>query len=88
VSGMIELLLLQPQQIAHGPRLCPREDAAVLEHEAADLLAMHALALDCRCTGANQIAHCLMALVGHPDRSEFAPPAGVSQARWRHAGWS
>lgn len=54
MGGMIELLLLQPSQIAHGPGLRPREDAAMLEHEATHSLAIDALGLDRGRPGANQ----------------------------------
>src|SRR5271168_3142068 len=71
---MIELLLLKPPQIAHGPGLGPREDAAVLEHEAAHLLAMDALGLDRGGAGPDQIAHRLVAFVWDPHRRELAGP--------------
>jgi len=41
MGGMIEPLLLQPTQVTSAPRYLAREDATVLEHEAAHLLAMH-----------------------------------------------
>ena len=46
----------------------------MLEHEGANLLAMHAQSLDRTRTSTNKIAHRLMALVGHPHRGQFAGP--------------
>ena len=41
MSGIIEGLLLQPAQVAHGPSLLARVDAPVFEREGTDLLTMH-----------------------------------------------
>lgn len=71
---MIELLLLQPAQISHRPALFAWIDAAMLEHEGADLMPVNPQRLDCRSLGANKIAHSLMALVGNPHCREFAGP--------------
>ena len=46
----------------------------MLEHEAADLLTMNALGLNCGGAGANQVPHRLVALVGNPHRSQLAGP--------------
>jgi hypothetical protein len=46
MSGMIELLFLQPSQVPHRPTLLAREDTTVLEHEGAHLLPMHSKRLD------------------------------------------
>ena len=74
VGGMAKLLFLKPSQITHGPGLRAREDPAMLEHEAAHLLAMDALSLDCGGAGAPQIAHRLVAFVWDPNRRELAGP--------------
>ena len=74
MGGMIEPLLLQPTQVTSAPRYLAREDATVLEHEAAHLLAMHTEGLNRTRSRANEIAHRLMALVGHPHWREFAGP--------------
>lgn len=42
MGRVIELLLLEPAQIAHRPPLLTRIDATVLEHESAHLLPMDA----------------------------------------------
>lgn len=42
MCGVIKALLLEPAQVAHRPALLERIDASMLEHEGADLLAMHA----------------------------------------------
>jgi hypothetical protein len=52
--------------------LGPWEDPAVLEHKAADLLAMDALGLDRSGAGSDQITHRLVAFVRDPHRREFA----------------
>ena len=57
MGWVIELLLLEPAQIAHCPALLPRLDATVLEHEGAHLLTMNAQHFD-RCgSGPDEIAH-------------------------------
>ena len=82
MGGMIEALLLQPSQVTSAPPGLARKDTTVLEHEGANLLAMHAQSLDRTRTSANKIAHRLMALVGHPHRGEFAGP---QELRKRHS---
>lgn len=79
MGGMIELLLLQPPQITHGPGLRPREDASVLEHEASYLLAMDALGFDRSGPGANQITHGLVSRIG--PHTAVSSPARKSLAR-------
>jgi len=81
MSGMVKLLLLQPSQVTSTPRRFPREDATVLEHESAHLLAMHAHGLDRSRAGANEIADCPVAPVRHPHRGEFT---GAQQLGERH----
>ena len=56
-------------------------DPTVLEHEAADLLAMDPLGLDRRRPGTHQIPHRLVAFVGHPHRGQLA---GAQQPRKRN----
>src|SRR3546814_13909544 len=81
---MVKPLVLQPSQMTSTPRGFPRKDTTVLEHEGAHLLAMHAQRLDCSRAGANEVAHRLVALVGHPHRSELASPQELGE-RYRIA---
>lgn len=51
----------------------------MLEHEGADLLALDAQALDRRGPSTHEVAHGLVALVGHPHWGEFAGPQQPGQ---------
>lgn len=78
MGWVIELLLLEPAQIAHCPALLPRLDATVLEHEGAHLLTMNAQHFD-RCGSCpDEIAHRLVAFVRDPNRRQLA---GAKQPR-------
>jgi hypothetical protein len=69
---MIELLLLQPTQVAHRPTLLARINAAKFEHEGGDLSPENPECLDSSSPGANKITHSFTTLVGHPHRCELA----------------
>jgi len=68
IRRLIKPLFSSPAQIAHRPTCLLRIDPAVLQHEGADLLSMHAQAFDGRRSCVNQIAHCLASSVRQPDR--------------------
>ena len=74
MSGMIELLFLQPPQVPHRPALLAREDTTVLEHEGAHLLPMNSKRLDRCSTAANEVTHRLVTFVRHPYRGKLTGP--------------
>jgi hypothetical protein len=66
MCGVIELLFLEPTQIAHRPALFGRIAAAMLEHEGAHLLPVDPQRLDRGCSGANEISHRFVVFIGNP----------------------
>jgi hypothetical protein len=69
--AMLELLQHEPIHVGRAPRLLARIMSPEPKHERGDLLAL-AFEVFPRClTGAREISHRLMPLVGHPDRGEF-----------------
>src|SRR5712675_2202620 len=77
--AMLELLQHEPIHVGRPPRLLARIMSPEPKHERGDLLAL-AFEVFPRClTGAREIAHRLMPLVGHPDRGDS--PARDSLAR-------
>lgn len=69
---MFELLLLQPSQIPHRPSFFTGKNAALLEHEGADLLAVNTESFDRRSPGADKIPHGFMILVRNPYSGKLA----------------
>ena len=68
---MLKLLQHEPIHVGRPPRLFARIMSPEPKHERGDLLAL-AFEVFPRClTGAREISHRLMPLVGHPDRGEF-----------------
>src|SRR6266436_5775086 len=69
--AMLELLQHEPIHVGRPPHLLARIISPAPKHERGDLLAL-AFEVFARClTGAREISHRLMPLVGHPDRGEF-----------------
>src|SRR5262249_48154660 len=69
--ALLELLLHEPIHVGASPRLLARIMSSEPKHERGDLLAL-ALEVFLRClTGAREILHSFMPLVGHPDRGQF-----------------
>src|SRR5258705_487561 len=69
--AMLKLLQHEPIHVGRPPRLLARIMSPEPKHERGDLLAL-AFEVFPRClTGAREISHRLMPLVGHPDRGEF-----------------
>jgi hypothetical protein len=69
---MIELLRLQPAEIAHRPALLAWIDTSVLEHEGAHMLPEDPKCLNCGRPGADEIPHGFVAFIGNPYRRQFA----------------
>src|SRR5712671_5204056 len=69
--AMLELLQHQPIHVGRPPRLLARIMSPEPKHERGDLLALAFEVFPRRLTGAREISHRLMPLVGHPDRGEF-----------------
>ena len=68
---MSKTLTLQPSAISHRPRLGPMIDPPVAQHKRRNKLALVPLVLCGAFSSANQVAHCLMCFVGHPDRRQL-----------------
>ena len=68
---LLELLLHEPIHVGASPRLLARIMSSEPKHERGDLLAL-ALEVFLRClTGAREISHSFMPLIGYPDRGQF-----------------
>ena len=68
---LLELLLHEPIHVGASPRLLARIMSSEPKHERGDLLAL-ALEVFLRClTGAREISHSFMPLIGHADRGQF-----------------
>jgi hypothetical protein len=61
----------EPIHVGRPPRLLARIMSPEPKHERGDLLALAFEVFPRRLTGAREISHRLMPLVGHPDRGEF-----------------
>src|SRR5258708_29482940 len=69
--AMLKLLQHEPIHVGRPPRLLARIMSPEPKHERGDLLALAFEVFPRRLTGAREISHRLMPLVGHPDRGEF-----------------
>src|SRR5215470_15669801 len=68
--AMLELLQHEPIHVSRPPRLLARIMSPQPKHERGDLLALAPEVL-LRClTGAREISHSFMPLIGHPDRGQ------------------
>src|SRR5712691_2070056 len=78
--AMLELLQHKPIHVGRAPRLLAWKMSSEPKHERGDLLSL-AFEVFPRClTGAREISHRLMPLVGHPDRGEFPGAQYLGQA--------
>jgi hypothetical protein len=76
---MLELLRHQPIHVGWSPRRLARVTPPDPQHQRRDLLALALEVLLRRLTGAREVAHGLMPLVGHPHCGEFASPQQLGQ---------
>src|SRR5215467_13221449 len=79
--AMPKLLRHQPIHVGWPPRLLSWIDASQPQHQRRGLLALALQVLLRRLTGAREIAHSLVPLVGHPDRSELAHAQQLGEAQ-------
>src|SRR5262249_5969362 len=78
--AMLELLRHQPFHVRRPPCRLARIAAPQPEHQRGDLLAFALEVLLRSQTGAREIAHGFVPLVGHPDRSELARAQQLGEA--------
>src|SRR5262245_2218382 len=78
--AILELLRHQPRHVGGPPRLLPRIVASEPQHQRGDLLALALEILLRRQTGAREVTHGLMPLVGHPHSRELVGAQQLSEA--------